>query len=337
MIDHRVGERWLKRRLSSHPGLRAVALAFRRKLRGRGWIGDPDRHWDARVHAVESGSAAGWLDCELIEREYIRPQISGDSEVDYLRHFLSTHLENPPVERALSLGCGGGNLERALIDLGATERIDGCDISTESILLARDQAAAAGVSESIDYRVQDIEQLELPAARYDFVVVKMALHHFQNLEHIYAQIERGLKPGGLLMFNEFVGPSRFQWPPIQLERMNGLFERLPREIRDQAPYTRIYRRAEEDMIATDPSEAARSAEIVPLLFERFDVLEYKPYGGTLLHIVLADVMDHIDVSKERDRSMLRSLIDCEKKDIESGALSSDFAYAVARRKADRPG
>ncbi|MCP3957181.1 MAG: class I SAM-dependent methyltransferase [bacterium] len=320
----------MKRWLSGRPRLRGVALALRRRLRAASSAGG---HWDARVHAVESGAAAGWLDSELIEREYIRAQISGDRQVDYLRHFLRRHVRDPPVARALSLGCGGGNLERALVDLGATERIDALDLSEESILLARREAEAAGIAGRIDYRVQDIDQLELPAAEYDFVVAKMALHHFQNLEHIYDQIDRALVPGGLLMFNEFVGPSRFQWAPGQLELMNRLFERLPKEIRKRAPYTRIYPRAEEDMIATDPSEAARSAEVMPLLRQRFDVVEHKPYGGSLLHIVLADVMDQIDPSSESHRSLLRSLCEFEKAQIDSGALASDFAYVVARKQA----
>jgi len=100
-------------------------------------------HWDRNVAAVEGKELKGWLDWEFIEVEHIRPQVSGDKSTYYLQHFFRSHLPRMPVERALSLGCGGGNLERALIALGAAKAIDAYDASPESIRLANELAAKA--------------------------------------------------------------------------------------------------------------------------------------------------------------------------------------------------
>src|SRR5262249_27031539 len=139
-----------------------------------------------------------------------------------------------PVDRALSLGCGGGNLERALIQLGAAKTIDAYDASPESIRLAEELAAKENLADRLHYRVADINRIQLPPATYDFVVAKMSLHHFEDLDHVYTQVKRSLKPGGVLMFNEFVGPTRFQWTDRQLEVVNEILRSLPRRLRKSA-------------------------------------------------------------------------------------------------------
>ncbi len=294
------------------------------------WNALASRHWDARVGEVEAGRQRGWLDWPIIEEEHIRPQISGDPRVYYLQHFFDHRALNLPVERILSLGCGGGNLERALIEIGAARSVDAFDVSPESIRLAQEMAADAGLSDQLHYAVEDLDHIELPAATYDVVIAKMALHHFENLEHIYQQVAQALKPGGLLLINEFVGPSRFQWTDLQLELMNELFAALPAKQRRAAPFRRILRPELEDMKTLDPSESVRSAELIPLLEERFEIVESKPFGGTLLHIPLSHVMSSFDLEDEKDLSILRLMFLFERTLLKHQVLPSDFVYLVAR-------
>ena len=322
-------ESWLKRRLAPHPQLWRLARAARRRLRiprGR----PATRLWDERVEGVESGERKGWLDWELIEVEHIRPQVSGDREVYYLEHFVATHLAARPVERALSLGCGGGNLERALLAMGAAREIDAYDSSPESIRLARELAARAGLDGRIHYHVADLNRSELPAAAYDCAVAKMALHHFERLEHVYEQVRRALKPAGVFMFNEFVGPSRFQWSDLQLELANRILEVIPERNRRRAPLPRFERPTVREMIEEDPTESVRSSEILPLLERSFEIVELRPYGGTLLNLLLSHLMPTFELEDTDQLALLRLLFLFERTLIEHGALPSDFAYVVAR-------
>ncbi len=323
-------ELWIRRRLSVHPRLRAVATAARRRLQPARWKALASRHWDERVGEVESGDQRGWLDWPIVEEEYIRPQISGDPEVGYLPHLFERHASELPVPRVLSLGCGGGNLERALVDLDLAQRIDAYDVSPESIRLAGELAARAGMSEQIHYEVADLDRIELPRNTYDVVFVKHALHHLENLEHIYDQIRSSLVAGGVFMFNEFVGPSRFQWTNLQLELMNELLAALPERQRKSAPFLRVVRPELEDMKTLDPSEAARSGEILPLLEDYFEVVDHKPYGGALLHILLSHVMESFDLEDENHLSILRLMFLYERTLVRQGLLPSDFACVVAR-------
>jgi SAM-dependent methyltransferase len=253
---------------------------------------------------------------------------------------MNTHLKTKSVEKALSLGCGGGNLERALIKLEAAKQIDAYDVSTESIRLAKELADREGMGDRIYYEQRDINTLLLPPNTYDFVIIKMALHHFEQLEHLYAQIATTLKAGGVLVFNEFIGPSRFQWTELQLQLMNRLLAALPEKNTwsgwTQGYLKEIARPAVADMIAMDPSESVRSDEIMPKLKDYFEVVEYKPYGGTLLHILLTHVMPTFDLEDPDQKALLRMLFVFEKTLLEHGVIESDFAYVVARPLASRP-
>lgn len=293
-------------------------------------------YWDQKVRDVEQKTLKGWLSWPIIEEEYIRPQVSGDSGVYYLSHFMTTHLKNIPVARALSLGCGGGNLERALIHMNAAQEIDAYDISTESVRLAQAMAQDEGIGHRIHYGARDLNTIELPPNTYDFVIIKMALHHFEGLEHIYRQIAASLKPGGVFVFNEFIGPTRYQWTDFQLHTMNKVLNSLPKKntwsVWTQDYLKEIVRPTVDEMIALDPSEAVRSAEIMPVLAHYFDVIEYKPYGGTILHILLNHIMESFDLDDPEDVERLRGLFALEKALIQNGVLESDFAYVVAKPK-----
>ena len=292
------------------------------------------QYWDRNVAQVESKTLKGWLDWEFIEQEYIRPAVSGDANVYYLNYFLDTHVPQRPVDSALSLGCGGGNLERALIDLRAARTVDACDASPDSIRLAKQLAEEKGMAGLIRYDVRDIDRIELPRSKYDFVIAKMALHHFERLEHVFEQVRLSLKPGGVFVFNEFVGPSRFQWTDLQIELMNAILETLPDRNRHSAHNNdflhRIDRPSLEGMVRMDPSEAVRSAEILPVLRQSFEVVEYKPYGGTLLHILLTHIMASFDLQSEEQRSLLKMIFLMEKTLIRERVIPSDFAYVVAK-------
>jgi hypothetical protein len=43
------------------------------------------------------------------------------------------------------------------------------------------------------------------------------------------------------------------------------------------------------MLRSDPSAAVESAAILPLLHQYFDVIEIKPYGGALLHVLFSGI------------------------------------------------
>jgi SAM-dependent methyltransferase len=173
------------------------------------------RYWGrtARVSA-DTRCAIGWLDSTLVQRLYLHPTISGDPDASWLEYFKRRHLPHA-VGSGLVLGCGGGGLERHATVLELCERYDAYDVSPGALEIAEKAARKAGLRH-IKYRRRDLNEVELERERYDVVFASMVFHHIENLEHLFGQIRRALRPGGLFVLNEYVGPDRFQWTRRQL-------------------------------------------------------------------------------------------------------------------------
>jgi hypothetical protein len=57
------------------------------------------------------------------------------------------------------------------------------------------------------------------------------MHHFESLEYICQQIKQALRPDGLLILNEYIGCSRFQFSDRQREIVNLCLQLLPSKFR----------------------------------------------------------------------------------------------------------
>lgn len=297
-------------------------------------IVQPGNVWDQLVEDVENKVVRGWLDWEFIEVNHIRPQVSGNKAVYYTQYLLDRYLKyNPPV-RCLSLGCGGGNLERSLLQMGIGEYFDATDVSEGSINLARDLAEKEGLDSQIKYFVSDVNSIQLQENVYDLVIAKMSLHHFENLDHIYLEVNKSLKPGGIFCFNEFIGPSRFQWTNKQLSICNEILQLLPEKYRwslwEKRVIDAIGRPTLQDMLQADPSEAVKSSEIMPKLSNYFNIIERRDYGGTILHLLLNHIMDNFDTSSDEQATIINLICWFERKLIQEGVFTSDFTFVVAR-------
>jgi SAM-dependent methyltransferase len=147
--------------------------------------------------------------------------------MDWIEYTLSKYFAGRlPLSQCLSLGCGSGYLERRLAGLGAFQHCDAYDVAEGSVQLAKKTAEEEGIL-NVSYHVTDINNIVLPAGLYDSVWIYSAMHHFEALEHVCLQIRNSLKPGGLLILNEYVGPSRIQFPARQKELINLCRQILP--------------------------------------------------------------------------------------------------------------
>jgi 2-polyprenyl-6-hydroxyphenyl methylase/3-demethylubiquinone-9 3-methyltransferase len=98
---------------------------------------------------------------------------------------------------ALDLGCGGGFMTEPLAGRGA--KVTGVDPSEPAIAAAREHAKAGGLN--IDYRVGTAEAIPLPDSSVDCVVIVDVLEHVADPAVVIAEINRVLKPGGLLLYD----------------------------------------------------------------------------------------------------------------------------------------
>lgn len=274
-----------------------------------------------------------WAECPVVSTEYICQLISGSAEVGWLEYVARRYYKTP-VARALSLGCGGGGLERHGLQLEIANQFDAYDVSDGALELAREEAVKSGQQDSILYRVANLNQLEFTAAYYDAVFASQSVHHIEALEHYMSQVWRTLKPGGYFIINEFVGPNQFQWTDAQLYHSQRLLDDIPdkfkQTIREPGVKLAVQRPTIAAMNEYDPTEAIRSNEIIPELEKQFQIVERKDFGGTLLHLVLDNIAGNFSDSDE-GKTILRNLFSEEQRLIGSGEITSDFTLLVARK------
>jgi len=268
---------------------------------------------------------ANWMSNVAVQM-HLNERATGDPARDWLtvwghRWFVGDGL------RVLVLGCGEGWLERAVAKWPFVAHIDAVDFAEQAVARAREQARGI---DTIHYGVVDLNRDELPANAYDVVVAHSVLHHVDNLEHAYTQIEQTMKPQATLLVNEYVGPNRFQYGDDVLGIINSLLRCLPRELRE--PYESRTRPTVEEMIANDPTEAVRARDILPLLVERFQAVERSDLGGAVLQHLLYDIVQNFRFEHARERSLLEMLCTADAMLTDSGRIGSDFVIVAAHKK-----
>jgi ubiquinone/menaquinone biosynthesis C-methylase UbiE len=276
----------------------------------------------------------GWLDSPLVQRMYVQPRTCGAPDGNWLLSLVED-LNIPRDGRWLSVACGSGGLERFAVEQDLCASIEGVDIAPQAIELAQRIADEQGLTRA-QFRVLDLESIRLPLDHYDVILCGMGLHHIRRLEFFYEEAMQTLRPGGWLLLNEFVGPSQWQWTDIQLQAVNTLLAALPERYRTHAISgdikTRVERPTIDYMNAVDASESIRSAELLPLLREHFEVIEQRDYGGAIMHLLLECIVGNFHADDAHAVELLRLLFTCEQVMMQSGVLGSDFASAAARNQ-----
>jgi SAM-dependent methyltransferase len=289
------------------------------------------RHW---AHlASEVAGRSDWLDSPTVQRHVSR-LVTGQ-EITWFDWVRAKYLSGADwrVGRGLCLGSNHGLFERQIVAAGICSGFDSYDISDEAVRIAQLEADSAGLD--IRCHVADVNELELAEQTYSLAVVSMSLHHFERLEFILRQVHDSLLLDGLFVFNEFVGPTRFQWTDTQLKLINGLRDALPAELLagpDGRPTLPISRADVDELSRIDPFEAIRSADIMPLVEQTFTILDRKDYGGTLLHMLLHEIVANFDEGDPNHVALLRMACETERVLIEQGVIDSDFTVVVARRR-----
>ena len=290
--------------------------------------------WGERARERQAADRAvlAWTDSLVVSRRYIHPAISGLPDGNWLdwskRQYFST-----PADLAVGIGSGDGGLERHGIAAGLARRFESFDASAGAVNVARDLAQQHGITDRVTYAVADLNEHTFEPQRYDAAFASMAVHHIRDLEHFFSQLQHALKPGALFISNEFVGPNQFQWTHRQMDLADSLLNEIPAKYRRSLISghlkSRVTRQTIAHMNAVDPTEAIRSADIVPLMRKYFDVIEEIKYGGTLVNLILEEIAGNFSDTKE-DLAVLKPVFDAERRHIESGKLPSDFAVLVAR-------
>lgn len=102
----------------------------------------------------------------------------------------------------LDVGCGVGTAAR---EIAATSELSvtGIDVDPEQIEIAKSGA----VRPNLHYKVMDAANLKFADGTFDIVASRMATHHIPNWKQALSEMARVLRPGGYLIYSDFVLPA----------------------------------------------------------------------------------------------------------------------------------
>ena len=304
--------------------------------RGRGFVWSklhPSRRARTRSAFDQTAAqAANWWIIPRVRKRW-NNLITGSPEQTYEEMLMSAYFKGRQGLRMLSLGSGAATHEWALAAAPALVHIDCVDLSAEMLhsAAARVQQENPQRARKMAFHVKDIADFDFPDEAYDVVLFHSSLHHFRHVDQLLeATIARTLRPKGLLIVNEYVGPNRLQYPTHQLQAVEEALHTIPPAYRTRYMTgllkTRVRGPGRLRMILADPSECVDSEAIVPTLHRHFDTIYERAYGGNLLMPVLKDIAHHF-VSPDADReAVLEKLFDME--DDYLKRHPSDFLFGI---------
>jgi SAM-dependent methyltransferase len=183
--------------------------------------------------------------------------------------FVRSQLPPPPAH-VLEVGCGEGQLARALDDAGYE-------------ITAIDPAAPDGpIFRRL--KLEDVDESE----RFDAVVASRSLHHVRDLDIALDRIVAVLSPGGLLVLDEFAWDRLDLRTADWLHRQRRTLAVLGRAEHVPATLDKCLEEWEHEHLGLHGYAAMRAA-----LDERFDerLFVWTPYLHRLLEGVVAEELE----------------------------------------------
>lgn len=255
------------------------------------------QHWSEPQRCAPASARSRWWQSGTVVRHIDanicgRP-ISGLASGDIT--FLQQRFPGRRFAGAVSVGCGNGYKEMALLEAGLVEHFSLYELSSTRIERGLARAQDLGLEERLCFHRALIDFDAPMGGRFDLVYWNNALHHMLDSEAAVRWSRDVLLPGGVFYMNDFVGPSRMQWT--------------------------------DRMLAVDPTERADSGRILPSVLRFFPDAEVIPTGGVIYHSVLNAILQNFDEEADRPWLDLLLLLD----DLCTDLGDTHYAVALGRR------
>ena len=125
----------------------------------------------------------------------------------WVKKYLDCHLH--PEMEVLSVGCGPGNILRAIAATEPTIRATGIDISQTRIEQARKRSPG---NPQVKFFCGNATEMQFPRRSFDLVYTRMLLQYLSQKEKAVAEMVRVTKPGGLVMLQDLDGQLIWHYP-----------------------------------------------------------------------------------------------------------------------------
>jgi SAM-dependent methyltransferase len=234
---------------------------------------------------------------------------------------LAARLAGRRAARAVSVGAGLGSKEMTLVRTGLIERFELFELSEVRCERGRAAAAADGLGERVTFHAADA--FARPHEPYDLVHWDHSLHHMLDVAAAVTWSVDMLAPGGLLVINDYVGPTRLQWTRAKVRFAREVMAAAAPHLGGAPPVNfkvPVLSRLRQTM--RDPSEAPQSDRIIRACRAACGGYAPAAIGCAMINIAGPGVVSHCD----EGNPALQLLCDWDRK-AEAAGLSH-FAFGI---------
>ncbi len=241
------------------------------------------------------------------------------------------------LKRFASIGAGNCDLEvglcRHLLAAGHDKFTIEC-LELNAAMLQRGRAAAAhfGVSEYLVFTEGDANHWN-PSEEYDAAIANQSLHHVTELEHLFEQVRRSLKPKGAFAISDMIGRNGHQRWPEALAIVHEFWRKLPPSYRFNTRLERYEELYENFDCSVEGFEGIRSQDVLPLLLERFQFRRFVAFGNVIDPFVDRAFGFHFDAGAAWDRTFIDGVHGRDEEELRAGSIKPTHMAAVVGKGA----
>lgn len=297
---------------------------------------DPDKvqdRWDASAKDKVENRPRKFAKHSDVIRKTLN-ELYCDGAGDLATDVKNTYFKGVKIGNALELGGGIGDFACHVMNTLPIKNMTVYDLSAYSVGVGNKRAGEQNLP--IQFEQVDLNEVKLKSGHYDLIFASNSIHHVENLENLFTQVNRALTPDGLFFCIDYMGPDYMQWTDSQLDIINRILAVFPDEfarnsLKEDVIDKTIQRIPLSCFQKSDPSEGCRASEIIGIIKENLEILELRPLGETLLYELLRGRIHNFDDKDEKDSFILKLLTVFEHILIDYKILGSDFNFVAARK------
>jgi len=271
---------------------------------------------------------------------YVLPMVleCGGTSTDHINAIYAKYLKlsakNAVRETPTFLSVGAGNCDtevrvaQLLKEAGLPRFVIEClDLNPAMLDRGRHLAAEADVVEHFAFTQGDFNTW-VANGEYHAVIAHHALHHVLELEHLFDQIKRSLRPDGYFVAGDMIGRNgHLRWPEA-LRELQRFWRELPVDYRWNRPLERYEELYVNHDCSTEGFEGIRAQDVLPLLLSRFDFRAFIGFGNLVDVFTDRAFGHHFDIEAEWDRNFIDRLHAFDEQAILGGGLTPTHMIAV---------